>query len=256
MNTIFIDFKSKDSKEKKSINNIKKIVTNKIFKYIVNDDILNNSLSKITYIRIDREYINNQLQKGKYSIYDKILKLNINRKYGKNDVVHLIFANEFDDCKVIKEYILRLFRLNNLTVYEELNIKNNLKRKDVVYMDKYINDNKIDLCKLKILIIINDLRDFDENKLLEYISKYKFVDVLKTKNINKYDSSKLQKFIKNINNEYGTTIELIGKRNIQKYNIYLMYSKMDRNIFIQQYILNGKSLYLDMNDIDMDIMSE
>ena len=124
MNTIFIDFKSKDSKEKKSINNIKKIVTNKIFKYIVNDDILNNSLSKITYIRIDREYINNQLQKGKYSIYDKILKLNINRKYGKNDVVHLIFANEFDDCKVIKEYILRLFRLNNLTVYEELNIKN------------------------------------------------------------------------------------------------------------------------------------
>ena len=103
MNTIFIDFKSKDSKEKKSINNIKKIVTNKIFKYIVNDDILNNSLSKITYIRIDREYINNQLQKGKYSIYDKILKLNINKKYGKNDVVHLIFANEFDDCKVIKE---------------------------------------------------------------------------------------------------------------------------------------------------------
>ena len=239
MNTIFIDFKNKDSKEKKSINNIKKIVINKIFKYIVNDDILNNSLSKITYIRIDREYINNQLQKGKYSIDDKILKLNINRKYGKNDVVHLIFANEFDDCKVIKEYILRLFRLNNLTVYEELNIKNNLKRKDVVYMDKYINDNKIDLCKLKILIIINDLRDFDENKLLEYISKYKFVDVLNT-----------------INNEYGTTIELIGKRNIQKYNIYLMYSKMDRNIFIQQYILNGKSLYLDMNDIDMDIMSE
>ena len=143
MNTIFIDFKSKDPKEKESINNIKKIVTNKIFKYIVNDDILNNSLSKIIYIRIDREYINNQLQKGKYSIYDKILKLNINRKYGKNDVVHLIFANEFDDCKVIKEYILRLFRLNNLTVYEELNIKNNLKRKDVVYMDKYINDNKI-----------------------------------------------------------------------------------------------------------------
>ena len=41
MNTIFIDFKSKDSKEKKSINNIKKVVTNKIFKYIVNDDILN-----------------------------------------------------------------------------------------------------------------------------------------------------------------------------------------------------------------------
>ena len=131
-----------------------------------------------------------------------------------------------------------------------------IERKDVVYMDKYINDNKIDLCKLKILIIINELRDFDENKLLEYISKYKFVDVLKTKNINKYDSSKLQKFIKNINNEYGTTIELIGKRNIQKYNIYLMYSKMDRNIFIQQYILNSKSLYLDMNDIDMDIMSE
>ena len=256
MNTIFIDFKCKDSKEKKSINNIRKLVTNKIFKYIVNDDILNNSLSKITYIRIDREYINIQLQKGKYSIYDKILKLNINRKYGKNDVVHLIFSKEFDKNQLIKKYILGLFRLNKVTIYEELDIKNNLKVNDKIYMDKYIRDNKIDLCKLKILIVLDHIKDYDEKKLLEYISKYKFIDILKTKNINKYDSAKLQGFIQKINNEYGTTIDLIGRRNIQKYNIYLLYSKIDRDSFIQKYILNSKSLYLDLNDVDMDVMSD
>lgn len=254
MNTIFIDFKDNNYKSDKK--NVKKKIINKFFKYVITDDVLNSNLSKITYLRIDKQYINIQIKKCKYSIYDKLLKIIINRKYGKNDVVHLIFSKEFDKNQLIKKYILGLFRLNKVTIYEELDIKNNLKVNDKIYMDKYIRDNKIDLCKLKILIVLDHIKDYDEKKLLEYISKYKFIDILKTKNINKYDSAKLQGFIKKINNEYGTTIDLIGRRNIQKYNIYLLYSKIDRDSFIQKYILNSKSLYLDLNDVDMDVMSD
>lgn len=254
MNTIFIDFKDNNYKSDKK--NVKKKIINKFFKYVITDDVLNSNLSKITYLRIDKQYINIQIKKCKYSIYDKLLKIIINRKYGKNDVVHLIFSKEFDKNQLIKKYILGLFRLNKVTIYEELDIKNNLKVNDKIYMDKYIRDNKIDLCKLKILIVLDHIKDYDEKKLLEYISKYKFIDILKTKNINKYDSAKLQGFIQKINNEYGTTIDLIGRRNIQKYNIYLLYSKIDRDSFIQKYILNSKSLYLDLNDVDMDIMSD
>lgn len=254
MNTIFIDFKDNNYKSDKK--NVKKKIINKFFKYVITDDVLNSNLSKITYLRIDKQYINIQIKKCKYSIYDKLLKIIINRKYGKNDVVHLIFSKEFDKNQLIKKYILGLFRLNKVTIYEELDIKNNLKVNDKIYMDKYIRDNKIDLCKLKILIVLDHIKDYDEKKLLEYISKYKFIDILKTKNINKYDSAKLQGFIQKINNEYGTTIDLIERRNIQKYNIYLLYSKIDRDSFIQKYILNSKSLYLDLNDVDMDVMSD
>lgn len=251
MNNIFIDFKE-DNYEANKSNKLK----NKLFKYIVKDDILNGELSKNTYITIDEEYIQNQLKRNKYSWYDKLLKFNINRKYKKNDSVNLIFSKKFDKYLKVKEYILDLFRLNRITLYDELVIPNNLKANDMIYIDKYISDNKKDLTKLKVLIILDNIDDYDENKLLEYISKYKFIDILITKNINKYEYNKLLKNIQKINNEYGTSIDTIQKRNIQKYDVYLVYSDLDRIEFSQKYILSSKSLYINMLDSDLDVLSE
>lgn len=251
MNTIFIDFKDDIAKENK-LDKIK----NKLFKYVVKDDILNGVLSKNTYITIDREYIQNQLKKSKYSYYDKLLKYNINKKYKKNESVNLIFSKEFDKYIKVKDYILDLFRLNKITVYNEIVIPNKLKLNDTLYIQKYIKDNKKDLNKFKILIILDDINDYDETKLLEYISKYKFIDILKTKNINKYEYNKLLKNIQRINNEYGTTIDIIQKRNIQKYDVYLVYSNLDKMEFSRNYILSNKSLYINMLDVDLDVLSE
>ena len=251
MNTIFIDFKDDIAKENK-LDKIK----SKLFKYVVKDDILNGVLSKNTYITIDREYIQNQLKKSKYSYYDKLLKYNINKKYKKNESVNLIFSKEFDKYIKVKEYILNLFRLNKITAYNEIVIPNKLKINDTLYIQKYINDNKKDLNKFKILIILDNITDYDETKLLEYISKYKFIDILKTKNINKYEYNKLLKNIQRINNEYGTTIDIIQKRNIQKYDVYLVYSNLDKIELSSKYILSNKSLYINMLDVDLDVLSE
>ena len=251
MNTIFIDFKDDIAKENK-LDKIK----NKLFKYVVKDDILNGVLSKNTYITIDREYIQNQLKKSKYSYYDKLLKYNINKKYKKNESVNLIFSKEFDKYIKVKEYILNLFRLNKITVYNEIVIPNKLKLNDTLYIQKYIKDNKKDLNKFKILIILDNITDYDETKLLEYISKYKFIDILKTKNINKYEYNKLLKNIQRINNEYGTTIDIIQKRNIQKYDVYLVYSNLDKIELSSKYILSNKSLYINMLDVDLNVLSE
>lgn len=248
MNTIFIDFKNK----KDRVNKIK----NRIFKYFVKDDILNNILNKNTYVEIDKEYIQERLSKHKYSFSDKLLKLNLKRKYKKNDNVNLIFSKKFDEYPMIKSYILNLLRLNSITVYTELIIPNNLKSNDVKYIDKYINDNNKDLRKLKILVVLDNIQDFDKEKILEYISKYKFVDILRTKNINKYDYSKLLKTINDINNEYGTTIDIVHRRNIQKYDVYLLYSALDKIEFSKNYILSNTSLYINMQDVDMDIFCE
>lgn len=250
MNTIFVDFKSENKED--GFNKIK----NKMFKYFVKDDMLNNVLTKNTYIEIDKEYMQNMLNKNKYSIFDKLLKFNIKRKYKKNDSVNLIFSKEFDNYEKIKEYILNLFRLNSITLFNELIIPNNLKANDITYIDKYISDKKKDLSKLKILVILDNIQDFDKEKLLEYILKYKFVDILRTKNINKYDYSKLLKIINSVNNEYGTTIDIVQRRNIQKYDVYLLYSNLDKVEFSQKYILSNNSLYINMQDVDMDILSE
>lgn len=250
MNTIFVDFKYDNEKNK--LNKFKE----KYFKYFVNYDILNNEFTKNIYITIDKEYIEKQLQKNKYSIYDKLLKININRKYKNTEEVNVIFSKEFDNYKIVKVYILDLFRLNSITRYDEVVIHNKLKENDVLYIEKYITDNKKDINKLKILVVIDNIKDYDESKIVEYISKYKFVDILITNNINKFDLKKIEKSIERINNEYGTTIDIIKRRNIQKYDVYLIYSDLDRFEFTQKYILSSKSLYINMKDVDLDILSE
>ncbi len=252
MNIIFIDFNNENHKNKIKLNNIK----NKILKYDVRDDILNNKLTKNTYITIDKEYILNQIQNNKYSIYDKILKLKIKRKYEKDDEVNLIFSKSFDNYIKLKEYILDLFRLNSITIFNEVVIQNQLKKHDIKYIDNYIEDKKKNINKLKILIILDNIKDYDEKKLLEYILKYKFVDILRTSNITKSDYKKLLNNINSINEEYGTTIDIIQRRNLQKYDVYLLYSNLDKMEFSQKYILSSNSLYINMHDIDMDILNK
>lgn len=250
MNTIFIDFKN--------INNLKKSdkIKNTIFKYCIKDDILDGILNKNTVITIDKEYIFNQLRKNKYSIHDRLLKAKIKNKYRKNNEVNILFSKEFDAYLNVKKYILNLLRLNSITIYNEINIKNNLKTNDMLYINKHIADSKINIIKLKILVAINNINDFDQDKLLEYISKYKFVDILRTESINKYDCKKLFNIIENINNEYGTTIDIIKRRNLQKYHICLSYSDMNKLDFSQKYILSNKVLYINMKDIDSDIFCD
>lgn len=251
MNTIFVDFCNTVNKDKAvSLKN------NKYFKYRINDDILNNKIKKITHVSIQKEYIENQLTKTKYSLQDRIFKLNINRKYGKNDEVNLVFSKEIEENKQIKEYVLDLLKLNKLTIYDEIRIKNDLKKKDMLYIDKYMKLSKKSIDKLKILVVIDKIEDYDQSKILEYISNYKFVDILVTNNITKIDTKRIEKYVSKINNEYGTTIDVLKKRNVQKYDVYLIYSNIKKQEFFQKYIIGNKSLYINMTDIDYDILSK
>ena len=250
MNNIFVDYKINNSKKNK--------VKNYIFKYSVVDDILNNKLVKNTYISIDKYYLDNKKNKNiyKYNLYDKIFKHIVNNKYSVNDEVNVIFSNLFDDDSYIKSLILDLLRLNNLTIYNEILSKNTLKQNDYKHISEYIKTRNKEVDKLKLLIVIDNIKDFDEDKFIEYISKYKFVDILKTKNINRYDYRKLINYVQNINKEYGTAVEIKQKRNLQNYEVLLVYSKIDKVDFCEKYIISNKSLYLDYTDIESDIYND
>ena len=231
MNNIFIDYSNKNNKK----NKFKDV----IFKYNVVDDMLNNKLVKNTYITLDKYYMENITKKNRYNIYDRIFKFMVNLKYSVNDEVNVIFSNLFDNESNIKSFILDLLRLNSLTIYKEIKNKNTLKINDVKYINEYIKKIIKEIDKLRLLIVIDNINDFDEEKFKEYISKYKFIDILKTKNINRYDYKKLLSYVQRTNTEYGTT-----------------YSKLNKLNFCEKYIVSRDSLYLDFTDIDSDIYND
>ena len=74
--------------------------------------------------------------------------------------------------------------------------------------------------------------------------------------IDKVNYNRLSCKIDEINEEYGTTIEIIQKRNIQDYNVCLMYSNIDKSEFTSHYILGKNSKYLDINNEEEDIYNE
>lgn len=248
MNNIFFDYSNKNNKK----NKFKDV----IFKYNVVDDMLNNKLVKNTYITLDKYYMENITKKNRYNIYDRIFKFMVNLKYSVNDEVNVIFSNLFDNESNIKSFILDLLRLNSLTIYKEIKNKNTLKINDVKYINEYIKTRNKEIDKLRLLIVIDNINDFDEEKFKEYISKYKFIDILKTKNINRYDYKKLLSYVQRTNTEYGTTIEIKQKRNLQNYDVLLIYSKLNKLNFCEKYIVSRDSLYLDFTDIDSDIYND
>lgn len=248
MNNIFIDYSNKNNKK----NKFKDV----IFKYNVVDDMLNNKLVKNTYITLDKYYMENITKKNRYNIYDRIFKFMVNLKYSVNDEVNVIFSNLFDNESNLKSFILDLLRLNSLTIYKEIKNKNTLKINDVKYINEYIKTRNKEIDKLRLLIVIDNINDFDEEKFKEYISKYKFIDILKTKNINRYDYKKLLSYVQRTNTEYGTTIEIKQKRNLQNYDVLLIYSKLNKLNFCEKYIVSRDSLYLDFADIDSDIYND
>ena len=75
-------------------------------------------------------------------------------------------------------------------------------------------------------------------------------------NISKGDYKRLSKEVNDINNEYGSSMEIIQKRNIQDYNVCLMYSNIDKSEFTSHYILGKNSKYLDINNEEEDIYNE
>ena len=248
MNNIFIDYKTSGNKKHR--------VKNYILKYSIVDDILNNKLVKNTYIAIDKNYLENKKNKNQYNLYDKIFKHVVNFKYSVTDEVNVIFSNLFDNDSYIKSFILDLLRLNNLTIYNEVLNKNTLKENDHKHIKEYLKTRSKEIDKLKLLMVIDNISDFNKEKFIEYISKYKFVDILKTKNINGYDYRKLLNYIQNINQEYGTAVEIKQKRNLQNYDVLLIYSKINKVDFCEKYIVSNESLYLDFTDIDSDIYND
>lgn len=261
MNNLFISLYEKDDKE-----SLQKILNSKLeyykynfFKYNYNSDILNNNYGKNMSLLLDFDYILNNISNNKkFSIKMFNLKRNLKKEFFTMPNINVIFDKTFDELddthkELLKKYIFDILSSNEEIEINEVKSDNKMYENDIKHIEEYVNSSKINRNKLKILIALNNISDYNEEKIKEYITSYKFVDILKMPNINKLELNKIKQSIDNINEEYGSTIEIISKRNIQEYSIYMMYSNVSYDYFTSHYILKKKSKYIDMKNEDLDL---
>lgn len=271
MNTLFIDvenFKNigekklfKESKIEKE-NNQKYKESTSLFSKISGFEVKNDIMSYGCFYNNMKLNIDLELLKGLSNnkvniVFKKTFEIILKSKLKKVDSLNLVFSKKLDekDNEVCKKYILKILSSIKGINLKEIVISNKMNINDVKYIDEYIKKSNINPNKLKILVALDNIEDYSDKKMIEYISKYKYVDVLKMAGIDKRRYKNLNESIDKINNEYGSTIEITQRRNIQEYNVYLVYSKINKDEFKSHYILRKKSKVLYMNDEEEDILN-
>lgn len=268
MNTLFIDSLNFSNKsiEKKDINQdislkesfrLPKI--SNLLKYEITLDILSHGqFYNNINLKIDEELLYKFASNKVNGLMKKIFEIILKSKVKNIETLNLVFSKNLDKKKneISKRYILKvLSSINNLSL-KEIVITNTMNINDIRYINDYIKSEKINPNKFKILVALDNIDDYSDKKMIEYISNFKYVDILKMSGIDKIRYKKLNEKIDKINDEYGTTIEITQKRNIQEYNVYLVYSKVDKDEFKSHYILRKKSKVFCMDDEEEDILNK
>lgn len=220
MNILFVD-----SYYKKDNNKFRNYIYDKLGFYI---DVF--SKEKIKYLVFNSKKLNT-----------KLLYWVLSRLY-KKQKVYIAFSRQIAEDKRIIDIINKSI-LNNTIVTEQ----NNLFKNDVKYIDKYIEEKKLNKRALKVLFVIEDMKnDKIRQKFEQFLKEYKTVDIFLTYNKN---YSFIKKYVENLNKEEGTTIEVLDKMPKRPYNILLVFS----NNHMEYY--NNSSFILDYNNSDLDVES-
>lgn len=179
----------------------------------------------------DIYFLNINLEKRNPFILNRFLRLKL-----RKNKVYTVLSKKLEENIKLKQ-ILNTNLLDNIFVSNQ----NNLYDNDKIYIDEYIKNNNLDISKIKVLVIIDELELLQKRKIEELIKKYKIVDICSNNT-----SKSILKYIDEINNKYGTVVEVIDKFKNGYYNILLVFSK--------KYEVNQTedSFILDYNNSDLD----
>ena len=249
MNTIFIDMNKKEENRKKKIGYFK----NYLMQVSLTEDFVNEQGNKNISLVFDEKFVSILGKAKKQSLKKIFLKYQLDKVFKNEKKVYFLFSKELDQCKEYK-YKIRTLLLQILG--EDMQVievvaQNNMLQHDVIYMDQFLKLKKIEARKANILMVMNQVADVKIDKVVEYIKKYRYVDILRMNGVSKFEYQALLEKVNSINEEYGTTTELIQRRNISEYDIYIFYSDISLDMFREHYILNENAKILDLkNDYD------
>lgn len=262
MNTLFISVKSFDKLYGYKL--IKK--EDEIFKNTFCLLISDSSLS--FFVNYINDYSNNKNKsKGKSKNKDKKISVVFKEKFFKHSFdkkiknmfkeikyLNVVFEDSLDEYFVyIGKYIQNLCGISINVIKKE----NTMLKHDIAFIDEYVENNEdlVTYDNLKILVVIDNITDTISKKIEEYITRYKFVDVCQnTSNI--VCSKGLEKLVLSLNEEYGSTIEVISKKDLSEYNICICFVNEKKDNMNVKYIFDKKSKYIDMLNADEDYLNE
>ncbi len=247
MNNLFVDIIDESLDYK--INIVEKALIKLFGIFFREDKLLNDKKSKTFFLGINVQKFSNR--KNNLAILKKILK----RKISNIENLNVVFSRPFDNIPVLKRQIEEELASMNKEI-SFIHSANNLNELDNVYISRYLLERKKDINKFKLLIVINYIANFDYDRLIKYIEKYKFVDILRMQNISKVEYKKLNSTVNKINEEYGSSVEIIQKRNIQEYDFCVILSSNIKEYFKSHYILRNDTYILDITDVDSDVLSK
>ena len=247
MNNLFVDIIDESLDYK--INIVEKALIKLFGIFFREDKLLNDKKSKTFFLGINVQKFSNR--KNNLAILKKILK----RKISNIENLNVVFSRPFDNIPVLKRQIEEELASMNKEI-SFIHSANNLNELDNVYISRYLLERKKDINKFKLLIVINYIANFDYDRLIKYIEKYKFVDKLRMQNISKVEYKKLNSTVNKINEEYGSSVEIIQKRNIQEYDFCVILSSNIKEYFKSHYILRNDTYILDITDVDSDVLSK
>ncbi|MDO4282403.1 MAG: hypothetical protein Q4D02_02100 [Clostridia bacterium] len=255
MNTIFIDVNDLENKIKKDAHIFMKL-KNKFIKISMIRDFTNDKFNKNIFLQIDQNFLDSVL-KNKHKLNEKVIQILLKKEYKKDKKLFVVFSKKIDKNKEYKKYLQKLID-DTLKAYLKITYittTNDMLKRDTIYVDNILKKANINTNKASILIAINNVRDFKQEKMIEYIQKYKYVDILRLNSISKREYKSLAEKIDSINDEYGTTIEIVQRRNISEYDVYVFYSDIDVSQFRDHYILNRNIKILDTKNEEQDTLS-
>ncbi len=249
MNNLFVDIYESQNKSLNLTSVTNKMLL-KTFGYILKEDkLLKTKTSSNIFLNLDKEKVLD-LSKNKKA-FKRSLKFLLKNKRN----ITVVFSRKIKNTIGLEDSIKKLFDQIGLD-FRYIDSLNKLKTLDISYIERYMTVKKINPDRFKLLVAIDDILDFDFEKFLEYILKYKCVDILKMQDINKYDYKKLAKVVENINNEYGSSVQIIQKRNLQNYDFCILYTENQKEYFKSHYVLKREAYILDITNVDDDILSK
>lgn len=249
MNNLFVDIYESQNKSLNLTSVTNKMLL-KTFGYILKEDkLLKTKTSSNIFLNLDKEKVLD-LSKNKKA-FKRSLKFLLKNKRN----ITVVFSRKIKNTIGLEDSIKKLFDQIGLD-FRYIDSLNKLKTLDISYIERYMTIKKINPDRFKLLVAIDDILDFDFEKFLEYVLKYKCVDILKMQDINKYDYKKLAKVVENINNEYGSSVQIIQKRNLQNYDFCILYTENQKEYFKSHYVLKREAYILDITNVDDDILSK
>lgn len=226
---------------------------------LVEDDIKKGFNENAMCLKIDEDFLKKKSENKRFSMKLFLLRKRLQFLFLINHVKELkiIFSSRIDQYPQLKEWLnLYVFSSLKKVHIEEIIAENTMLLHSLNYVENYVRAQKIEKNKLKILLAFNAIEDYPNEQVLEYIKQYKFVDILRMSGINKIDYKRLSSFVNGINLEYGSTIDIIQNRDIQQYHICVVFSNIDKNMFLTHYRLHPKAFYLDLKNPELDILGK